>query len=323
MTRRASSHAPHVVPLQHRRGRSFAGARRRALTGLSLLLAWGIACTTDTPGAPEASSRADAGKVEAAPDRENAAPAADTERPDPTLPSAEDLLAAHMKAAGGTEVLAHFQSMYFEGRVEVAKQNLRGTARQWWKAGKYLGEEEIEGVGQSRAGFDGEVAWSDDPIMGLRTLEGREKELYVRSSSLFLDHEWRDHFSNQRTIGKVVVDGRPIYEVELTSNLGQKVVMGFDAETKLLYTTKFTQIGPTGEMPVETYAEDYRDVDGFKFAHVTRLKVPPLMEIVHTFEKVEVNPAIDDARFSMPGAGARVPANPALQERAEPPAAAG
>jgi hypothetical protein len=169
-------------------------------------------------------------------------------------------------------------------------------------------------VVERREVLDGEVAWSDDPITGMRVLEGKEQELYQRSSSLFLNHEWKQHFESAQTIGEAQVGERKVYEVKLVSKLGQEVVMGFDADTKLLYTTKFEQVGPTGPMPVETYAEDYREVDGFKFAHRSRLKVASLMEIVQTMEKIEVNPEIDDARFKMPGSDAPVPADPAKQK---------
>ena len=272
----------------------------------TLALGLALGCTSQDSSQPEANAPG------------SAAGGAQAEPAEP-LPDGVELLAAHVEAAGGADAIAKFESVHTEGVVDTGQQRLSGTMQMWWKkGGKFYLEQDVEGVGQSRAGYDGETIWIDDPITGLRVLEGEEAASYIQTSMMFPAHDWRLHFDEARTIGKATVDGGEVWEVELVSSKGPNVVVGLDASTKLLRTMRTTQITPMGPLPIEATSDDYETHEGYKFSMTKRSSIKSLLELEEKVTKFEVNVPIDDAMFAYPSEREQVPADPAEQPPVEP-----
>ncbi|MCA9683677.1 MAG: hypothetical protein KC431_00650 [Myxococcales bacterium] len=284
--------------------------RERLLLPLSLCLSLtAAACTSQEGGTPpkaDAPSEHDGdGKAEA-----------DAQEPaGPKLPDGADLLAGHVAAAGGPEAITKFDSIHAKSSIDTGKQKLMGHSELWWqKDGKFYLEQEIEGVGKSRAGYDGEVIWSEDPITGLRKLEGAEAVSFIQSSLMFPAHSWQDHFSAANTKGKRKLDdGSEAWEIELVSEGGPNVTIGLDVDSKLIRFMKSKQVTSMGDMPYEAFAEDYRDVEGYKFAMKKRSSITGLLELEEVTDTFEVNVEIDPGKFAFPSTREVVPADPAEQ----------
>lgn len=248
------------------------------------------------------------------PDAQNEAP-----EPKKDLPEAQVLIDAHIEAIGGKDAIAKFETLYFESAVDTGAQNIKASAKTWWKGGHFYGEQEIPGFGVAKSGYDGNVVWVDDPINGLRKLEGKEAEQIIREGAIFLVSEWEQHFSDADTVDDREVDGVKLYDVQLKSKLGDEVVMSFNVEDKLLSRMQFQQITPTGTIPVTAVFEDYRDVQGVKFAHRSRLEIA-LGTVTQSYSKIEANGPVDETRFAFPGSAAAVPAAPPAEpENAQAP----
>src|SRR5262249_37404281 len=151
---------------------------------------------------------------------------------------------AHTKAAGGVDKIASFETIHATGTLDTGSQKLSGRTEQWWKkGGNFYLEQYVDGIGLSRIGYDGKTIWLDDPITGLRTLDGEEAQSYLQSSLMFLSHDWREHFSEAKTIGKKPMQGGgEAWEVELVSKGGPNVILGLDVDTKLLRYMKTVQV---------------------------------------------------------------------------------
>ncbi|PRQ05932.1 hypothetical protein [Enhygromyxa salina] len=278
------------------------------ITSLAVLLA----CTSQDASAPKADSPA----TGTTPDPVATEPAVQ-------LPDGAELLAAHVEAAGGADKIAKFDTIHAAGTVDTGEQKLRGTMQMWWqKGGKFYLEQEVEGVGKSRAGYDGTNIWIDDPITGLRILEGEEAQSYLQSSLMFPGHDWQQHFSAANTLGKVSDDGVEVWEVELVSKGGPNVVIGLDAKTKLIHYMKTTQVTPMGPLPIVAYAEDYEAVEGYLFSMNKRSSIKALIELKEAITTFEVNVEIDPSSFLFPSQRELVPADPTEQPKVEPPAEA-
>lgn len=292
-------------------------ARPLALAfGLTLVVSAGACTKTDKP-ASNKDADAPADKAEAG---KSAGDAAEAAEPGEDLPAGEDLLAAHVEAAGGAETIAKFETLHAKGTVDTGKQKLEGTTELWWKkGGKFYLEQEIEGVGKSRAGYDGETVWTDDPITGLRKLEGKEAASYIQSAMMFPAHDWRDHFEAAKTLGKKQLDGDEVWEVELQSAEGPAVVVGLDADDKLIRYMKSKQVTSLGEMPFEAFTQDYREVEGYKFAMKKKSAVTGLLELEEEITEFEVNVELDDAMFAFPSKSEVVPLDPSKQAPVESP----
>lgn len=231
------------------------------------------------------------------------------------LPDGAQLLDAHTQAAGGSDKIATFETIHATGKVDTGNQMLSGTVEMWWKkGGNFYLEQFIEGIGTSRIGYDGTTIWLDDPITGLRILDGEEAHSYIQTSLMFPSHDWREHFTDAKTIGKQPIDGGgEAWEVELVSKGGPNVVVGLDVDSKLIRYMKTAQVTPMGKMPIEAYAEDYQDIAGYKFAMKKRSSVKPLLELQEDITAFEVNVPIDESKFTFPSKREQVPADPTAQ----------
>ena len=295
--------------MQSKRRRRSGGRAIRSFVIVGLLLGLqGCSKSKDTPVADSAAPGVQAGE-------ENAASADELTAQKAKLPTAESLLAKHVEAAGGQAAIDSFKSVYTEGRLEVEAQNLSGKVRSWWKDGRFYIEESIEGVGKTRAGYDGETVWSDDPISQLRELEGAEAEQYAWASCLFLAAQWNKFFERAETVGERESAGRKLYDVQLTTESGIKVQVSFDGETGLMVEQKFDQQSAMGKIPLTVRLSDYRTVAGYKFPHRQETETP-ILSGVQVYDKIEVNPNVDDALFTMPVDNERVPADPNKQKPA-------
>jgi hypothetical protein len=226
-----------------------------------------------------------------------------------------------VEAAGGADKIEQFETIHAAGTIDTGEQKLRGTMQMWWqKGGKFYLEQDVEGVGKSRAGYDGTNIWIDDPITGLRILDGEEAQSYLQSSLMFPGHGWKQYFSAAKTLGKQSNDGVEVWEVELVSDAGPNVVVGLDTQTKLIRYMKTTQVTPMGPLPIEAYAEDYQAVDGYLFSMKKRSSIKALIELKEEITTFEVNVEVDETSFVFPSERELVPADPAEQPPVEAPA---
>jgi hypothetical protein len=233
----------------------------------------------------------------------------------PALPDGAELLAAHTQASGGADKIPNFETIHATGKLDTGAQGLSGTMEIWWKkGGNFYLEQFIEGIGLSHAGYDGTTIWLQDPITGLRILEGEEAQSYIQSTLMFPGHDWRLHFTDAKTIGKQPLEGGgEAWEVELVSKGGPNVIVGLDVDSKLIRYMKGIQITPMGKMPFEAHAEDYQDISGYKFSMKKRTAVKPLLELEEVITEFEVNVPIDESKFTFPSKRELVPADPAAQ----------
>jgi hypothetical protein len=231
----------------------------------------------------------------------------DAKEPASDLPAAETILAKAVEAVGGRDKLEAIDSFYYKGQVSVSGQNMGGPIEIWWKDGDFFTTQKMMGVGQIKAGKRGETIWSQDPINGLRKLEGPEGEQHLWASSLMLAADWKDHFSEAETVAEREVDGTTVYDVKLTSDSGATLIMSFDADSGLQVAQSFEQVTPMGKMPISVEMEDYRTVEGhgikIAFRQVTDAK---LMKATQEISEIEVNAEVDPSKFAMPTGGAEV-----------------
>jgi hypothetical protein len=223
----------------------------------------------------------------------------------PQLPEATALLDKAVEAVGGKAKIDAVKSWYVEGELSVSGQNITGEMKLWWQGGDFYTEQTMIGIGTIRGGKQGGVIWSDDPINGLRKLQGAEAEQYSWGSSLLLAADWQRYFTSAQTVSERELAGKKAYDVELTSQSGAKVTLTFDAENGLQVAQSFKGSTPLGEMPIAVQLQDYRDVEGLKlpFRQVTDAK---LAEATQQIKKMELNGPVDATKFAMPTGGAEV-----------------
>ena len=221
------------------------------------------------------------------------------------LPKAEDLLEKAVAAQGGREKIDALDSFYLEGELLVSAQKIKGAMKLWWQAGDFYIEQTMVGIGTVRAGKQGDVIWSEDPINGLRRLTGGEAEQQAWASTLSLPAHWKRYFESAATTGQREIGGKKVYDVMLTSKSGATVTLSLDAESGLQVAQSFKQTTPMGQMPMSTEFKDYRDVEGLKLPYL-QVTDAMLATATQTLTKIELGAKVDPTKFAMPTKGATV-----------------
>lgn len=252
------------------------------------------AATEDTPAVADAdAAAADAATTPA----EGAAP----EVAQTDLPSAESLFASNVDAIGGKAKIDMIKTYYREDDMEVVGQGIKINNKMWWSNGDYYSEATMPGMGLTRGWKVGEDIWSEDPINGLRKIEGKEANQQLRAMELAITATWKNHFSKAETKARRMIDGKPAIDVVLVTNDGDETVMTFDEESKLLVEQSFTQDTPMGKIPTTALSQGYKDFDGFTVSTKSSMQMAGT-EIVGTMVDFKPNAKIEKGKITLPDA---------------------
>src|SRR5262245_65576576 len=98
-------------------------------------------------------------------------------------PSVDQILDKYVQAIGGRQAVEKITSRVTKGTFEVSTMGLKGELEVYAKApNKTLRVQNLSGVGEILDGYDGKIAWSQNPMMGLREKDGAELAAVVRAS---------------------------------------------------------------------------------------------------------------------------------------------
>ena len=227
------------------------------------------------------------------------APATAVSKP---LPKAEDVLEQFVKATGGRAAYEKHQNGIMKAVGEIAAMGVKVEIVNSMRAPNLsLLVIKMEGMGEQRSGFDGKVAWEQDPMTGLHELTGVEKAQAVREAAFNSELKWRELYKEVRSVKLETVNGRPCVQIELIPEPGQghSDMEWYDLETKLLIKAEATTEGDQGTMTMKMFPLEWKEYDGVKMPSAIRLGMGPV-EIEAKVVSVEWNVALDDAIFRKP-----------------------
>lgn len=225
-----------------------------------------------------------------------AAPAASAE----DLPEAADILDRFVEETGGVDAYDEIQNRVANGTLTFAAAGIEGTATMYAAApNRILMVMTMAGVGEIREGYDGTTAWDVNAMTGARIKSGAEAEQVARRSRFNPERHWRDVWKTVETVGEADVDSVACYEVRLTPETGPAETQFYSKETGYLVRSSTTMTTQMGDVPVEAYYEDYREVGGIVLPHKVTQKVS-VQEVVITFESIEHNVDLPADRFAVP-----------------------
>jgi hypothetical protein len=217
-------------------------------------------------------------------------------------PTVDQILDKYEQAIGGRQAIEKLTSRVAKGVFELPSMGVKGEMEIYAKApSKSLAIQNFPGIGEAREGYDGKVAWAQNPIQGLREKSGAELAAVVRMSDMHVAIKTRQLYSKLEFKGKEKVGDHETYVILATPAEGAPVTMYFDTQTGLIARTDLILETPEGRVPVEITAEDYREVDGIKMPF-TALQKTPMASVVIKLTEVKHNVAIDDAKFNKPAA---------------------
>lgn len=216
------------------------------------------------------------------------------------LPTADAVFDKFLAATGGKEANDKIQSEVAMGTMEFTGKGVKGTMMMYQAtpARSYI-VIDLEGVGKIEQGTDGDVAWERSALQGPRIKTGEERASALREADIQSRRNWKKHYKSAQVSGVETINGKPCVKVTLIPNEGKPETRFFDQKTGLLIRMDVVAKSPMGEVPAETWIEDYKDVDGLLTPHRLRQKVLG-QEFVTTLQSVKYNADIPASRFDLP-----------------------
>ena len=222
----------------------------------------------------------------------------------------DEIIAKNAQGRGGVEKLHAIKSLRITARA--SQGNFRATYVQENKRGDKVREETIiQGMAQVQA-YDGKSAWQINPFGGRKDPElmsaDDTKQLILDSDLEGLLVNYREKGHQAELIGHDSVEGTDCYKIKLTLKDGDVRYYYLDADSYLEIKIE-TQSNIRGAIQyTDTMLGDYEQVDGVYFPFSIEsgeTNGPSDQRIRLAIDNIEINPSLDDTRFSVPAAPAK------------------
>ncbi len=233
-----------------------------------------------------------------------------------SLPTVDQILDKYVKAIGGEAAFKKLTTRIIKGTFEDLISDVYGSFEIYAKA-----PNKIVQIGRAQLkegsafdisqGFNGTIGWSLNTAGGgFRELTGTELAAERREAEFYGEVKLKELYPKMTLKGEAKVGERTAYLIAATPDEGHSETMYFDKETGLLVRTDSVAKARKGsQVPVVSYLEDYREVDGIKLPFTTRIfQTLPRARVVIKYQEVEHNISIDDEKFT--GNGLTVAAPP-------------
>jgi hypothetical protein len=216
-----------------------------------------------------------------------------------TLPTAQQVVARYVQAIGGLQALSGQQYRHMQTEMSMpAGLTVNMDAYQARAGNKFVVKMEIPGMGNMGMGYDGQTAWSTNPMSGPKILEGKELAETLRQYDFEYNLNFIRMFASMATVGRDTVNGESCIEVRMVTQRGDEVLNCFADDDGIL-------IGGTAHIATEAgIAEsqmtfsDYRDFGGIKMPTVTSMSVMG-QQIEIRVKSITTEP-IDASMFALP-----------------------
>lgn len=216
------------------------------------------------------------------------------------MPSADQVLSKYVEALGGKATYEKFKTRTMKGTLEIPAANLSGNVEFQAKAPNMMSmAADLPGFGVVRQGFDGVVAWENNPMQGLREKSGKELADSKLDAEFYRDIKLNELYPKMQVTGREKVGEREAIVIVATPTDGSTEKFYFDAESNLLIRQDSERETPEGKMPIQVYFEDYREVDGIKIPFLMR-QVTPMFEMSIKISEVKHNAPVDETLFKKP-----------------------
>jgi hypothetical protein len=216
----------------------------------------------------------------------------------------DDIVARHLAARGGAARIEAVESLRMTGKARGPEGREALVVREIKRPARIRTEFTFQGLTGVYA-CDGERGWQVSPLDG----EMEPRPIPPESAQLALEQAdiggpllgWKEKGHAVELIGRVAQGGREAWKLKLTPKGGSARHLYLDAQSYLLVRTESPRKLAGRMVEAETTFADYREVGGLQLAHSIEIGIkgrPRRISVV--VEKVEIDPALDDARFRMP-----------------------
>lgn len=209
--------------------------------------------------------------------------------------SLETVMARALLAAGGEAELRKVKTLALNGKVDFVHQGLSGELVVLMKTPNLRSVRFVTRMfGDARQILHEYCnARSCGLMVGLRsgrTKFGKELDQARMEAGIQDLLEWRTLYKSPKLTGPTLIDGESAYVVEYQDASKSVVKTFFSAKTYLIVRRET-------EAAVERFS-DFRKVGALTFPFEHKLTAVGTGEVVNKIDKIDINPALDDAEFN-------------------------
>ena len=229
------------------------------------------------------------------------APAATAAAAPPGQRSPDAILADSVQATGGAAAWQAHQTQHTLLTIGLQGMGMGGPAEHFQtRTNKSLMVSTLPGVGKVLEGSNGKVSWSQDPVNGLRFLDGPEAEQARIESAWNPDLTARELYARVETAADAPAG---LECLTMTPRVAPVIRTCYDARTHLQVSQEGTRVTPQGDIPFRTTLRDWHDVGGVKMPYTAETQAGPVT-IVTTVTEVAFDVPADDKMFDPPAPAA-------------------
>jgi hypothetical protein len=215
------------------------------------------------------------------------------------LPPANQVVERYVQAVGGRAAFERHAHRTTEAEMSMPAMGLSMTVVvKQARPNRMVSTTEIPGMGTMASGYDGSVAWSMDPMSGVRLITGEELHQTLRQADFEANLDLARLFPEMETVERTTRGDRECWNVRMTDEHGVVVLNCFDVDTGLLLAGVAQQTSPMGTVEVEMVFSEYREFDGIRMPTVTTMSMMG-QQMVMTVRSVSHDP-IPDSEFELP-----------------------
>jgi tetratricopeptide (TPR) repeat protein len=216
-----------------------------------------------------------------------------------SLPTVDEVLKKYVDALGGVDALKAVTSRVMKGTVDFVGVSRGGSFESHLQApNKMLDVIRIDPVGTVKMVYNGRDGWTRS-VEGLRKLNKAELAEMQRNAEIYAPLKLKSLYAKVSLAGRSKIGYRDVYVLELQPAVGPVTKMYLDVENYLPARIDTVQTWGTTSLPVETYLDDWREVDGVKYAF-TFSQSSQKMTLNFTVKEIRHNVAIDSKLFEPP-----------------------
>ena len=220
----------------------------------------------------------------------------------------EEILADAVAATGGAAAWNAHKTLHIKMETTLQGMGMGGTGERFQTRGdKALTIMEMAGLGRVREGNNGKLAWTEDPVQGIRYLDGVEAEQTRIASSWNVDMHAGELFVKLESATEPGPDGAPLECVVATPKLGSPLRSCYDAKTHLQVSQSGVRASPQGDMPFRATIRAWREVGGVKIPFESNTQLGPITT-ADKITSVTFDEPMDDKMFDPPKPGGATPA---------------
>jgi hypothetical protein len=215
-------------------------------------------------------------------------------------PTAAEILDRYVDVTGGEAAYAKLYNRVTRGTFEITQAGIRGEVTIYHaRPHQMYTVLDLEGIGRQESGASGDVVWELSPMTGPRIKTGEEQQTSLRDGTFDRFVVWRELYPEAVYEGTEEIDGQPCHRVVLKPDGGSPQTFYFNQRSGLMVQASSEVVTPMGAISVDTYPDDYREVDGVLIPFTARVEIMGQSRSITT-TSVEHNVKLEEDIFILP-----------------------